>query len=82
MKDLQFAPEVDPAITKACDSFLAQVGALVSVDGLVVVLLEQAVGRLVFVWEGLNRVRDSAEPSGRAGPHVTHKGKVLPRVSL
>ena len=73
MKDLQFAPEVDPAITKACDSFLAQVRALVSVDGLVVVLLEQAVGRLVFVWEGSDKVRDAAKTSGPVGPHVTHK---------
>ena len=75
MKDLEYAPEVDPAITKACDLFLAQVMALMTVDGLVVVLLEsgQAVSRVVFFWEALDNADGPGEPSGHAGIHSTQE---------
>lgn len=66
MKDFEWTPEVDPAINQACGAFLAQLGALMAVDGVAVVLLEQdqSASRVVFSWEALDKTSPPTEPSG------------------
>ena len=65
MKDLEWTPEVDPAITQACGAFWAQIRALVIVDGVVVVLVEQdqSTSRVVFSWKATNNTSPLTEPS-------------------
>lgn len=60
------ALEVDPAIVRACSTFLAQARALVRVDGLSVVLLDrdQVTSRVVFFWEAPDQPDSRREPAG------------------
>ena len=86
MKDFEWTPEVDPAIYHACGEFLAQLKALMAVDGLAVVLLnqDQSTSRVVFSWESLDRNGHLMEPSGldatqRVVPVcITLKGNEVP----
>ena len=53
MKTFEFASEIDPAIGRACASFVTQVRALASVYGVAVVLLDESrvSSRVVFSWK-------------------------------
>ena len=73
MKDLDFTLDIDPAVTKACESFLAQLRAWMSVDGVVVLLLEQAVSRVVFSWEASGKAGGPEPASGLLGLDATQK---------
>ena len=66
------ASESDRAIERACAGFLAQVRPVVSVEGLVVVLLdhERATSRVVFTWEALGQRETSAGARNSAKPPV------------
>ena len=66
MKDFGWTPEVDPAIHRACGTFLAQLRALMAVDGVAVVLLgqDQSAGRVVFSWDALGKTDSWLEASG------------------
>ena len=66
MNESEPALEVDPAIGRACSTFLAQARALVPLDGLSVVLLDrdQVTSRVVFFWEAPDEPDRRREPAG------------------
>ena len=66
MKDFEWTAEVDPAINQACGTFLVQIRALMAVDGVAVVLMEQdqSASRVVFSWEAFEKSSPLTEPSG------------------